>query len=77
MIEKSDDHLTIKLNSVLYDKGCVDDAFEELKKEVRAVKTENEDYFEIRIDRKSEDAESYCYEFLNFVLKLMKNNGIV
>jgi len=73
MIEKSNDSFILKLNSSLYDKETVHEAFEELKKHADASLEEGE-YFIISI-KKSSDSEKIGYEFLNYVLKLMKNKG--
>ena len=74
MIKKDKSSFILRLNSSLYDKDSVKQAFAKLKKEVGASLKEGE-YFTIRIN-KSKDAEKQAYEFLNYVLKLMKNKGV-
>lgn len=74
-MEKNKNSIIVKLNSSLYDAESVKEAFEELKKETNSKLDEGE-YFVISI-KNSEEAETYGYEFLNYVLKLMKNKGIV
>ena len=75
MIQKENDSVVLKLNSSLYDKESVNEAFEELKRNADAeMKTGK--YFVIKI-KKSRESENYGYEFLNYVLKLMKNKGVV
>jgi len=75
MIGKNKDCFVLRLNSLLYEKNSVKDAFEELKKNVDA-SLEKGSYFVIKV-KKSKKAEKYCYEFLNYVLKLMMNKGVV
>ncbi len=75
MISKNNNFISLKLNSSLYDKKSVIEAFAELKKEADAELDEGE-YFLVKI-KKNADAEKCGYEFLNYVLKLMKNKGIV
>ena len=50
------------------------EAFEELRKKSEASIEEGK-YFTIRI-KESADAEKFSYEFLNYVLKLMKSKGV-
>ena len=73
MIKKDKDSFVLKLNSALYDNESVKEAFDELKKHANAV-CENGEYFTVKIKGTTE-AEKYGYEFLNYVLKLMKNKG--
>ena len=73
MIKKDKDSFILKLNSALYDKESVKEAFDELKKHASAV-CENGEYFTVKI-KSTKEAEKYGYEFLNYVLKLMKNKG--
>jgi hypothetical protein len=75
MIEKRKDFLVLKLNSSLYDKKTVVDAFNGLKNEADAL-LEEDGYFVIKI-KKSREGENPGYEFANYILKLMKNKGVV
>jgi len=75
MIGQDKDFFVIRLNSGLYDKAVVKDAFDALKPQADAELEEGE-YFVIKI-RKNRDAESVGYEFINYVLKLMKSKGVV
>jgi len=74
MIERSKDFFVLRLNSSLYDKESVMEALEELKRHADA-SFKNGDYFMVKI-RKTAEAEKYSYEFLNYVLKIMKNKGV-
>jgi hypothetical protein len=75
MIAKNNCGFVIRMNSNFYDAQTVREAFAELKNLVNADLEEGE-YFIVKIND-SEEAENCGYEFLNYVLKLMKNKGIV
>ncbi len=75
MIAENDDFLTIKLNPEFYEMESVLEAFKELEKYTESV-FKHEDYFVINI-RKKEDSKEYAYEFINYVLKIMKEKGVV
>ena len=74
MIAKDNNFLILKLNPNLHDRETVFEAFEELKKFADA-EIEEDEYLTIRI-RETEDSEKTGYEFLNYLLKLMRNNGV-
>ena len=75
MITERDGFLTIKLNPEFYEMESVLQAYKELEKYTES-SFSHEDYFVIKI-RKKEDSKEYGYEFINYVLKLMKEKGTV
>ncbi len=75
MIEEENGFLILKLNSSLYEKESVNEAFVELKKQAEAL-FEDGEYFVIKI-KKSEGSKEIGYEFLNYVIRLMKSKGVV